>query len=59
MRNWRTTIIGGVMAVLLAVQPLIDFATGASINWAQIGFAALVALFGYLSKDSGVTGTEK
>lgn len=59
MKNWKTTIIGCGMAVLLAVQPLIDFANGADINWLQVGFAACVALFGYLSKDAGVSGTEK
>lgn len=59
MRNWRTTIIGGGMAILLAIQPLVDFAQGESINWAQVGFAASIALFGYLSKDAGISGTGK
>lgn len=58
MKNWRTTIIGCGMAVLLAIQPLVDFAQGNEINWMQVGFAALIAIFGYLSKDAGVSGKE-
>ena len=59
MKNWKTTIIGAGMAILLAIQPFLDFVNGENINWMQVGFAALIALFGYLSKDAGVPGTEK
>lgn len=53
MKNWKTTIVGALMAVVIAVQPIIS--TGA-IDWKAVGLAALVALFGYLVKDKNVTG---
>lgn len=59
MKNWRTTIVGAILAVLLAVQPIVDFAAGQPINWNQVLFAGALALFGYLSKDAGVSGTGK
>ena len=54
MKNYRTTIIGGILAIIIAVQPILE--TGA-VDWKKLGIAALVALFGYLAKDSNVTGT--
>lgn len=56
MKSWRTTIIGAIGATFVAIQPLIE--TGA-IDWKSVGIAALIALFGYLAKDAGVSGTEK
>lgn len=53
MKNWKTTFIGAAMAVIIAVQPILE--TG-QVNWKQIGFAALIAAFGYLAKDHNVTG---
>jgi hypothetical protein len=52
MTSWRTTIIGAVLAVIIAVQPIIETGT---IDWKKVGIAALVALFGYLAKDAGAT----
>jgi len=56
MKSWKTTIIGAIAAAFIAIQPMIS--TG-EIDWKSVGIAALVALFGYLTKDAGVTGTEK
>jgi hypothetical protein len=56
MKNWRTTLVGAILAVIIAVQPIIT--TGA-VDWKAVGLAALVALLGYLAKDAGVTGTVK
>lgn len=56
MKNWKTTILGAITAAFVAIQPLI--ATG-EIDWKAVGLAALIALFGYLAKDAGVTGTEQ
>lgn len=56
MKNWRTTVLGAIAAAFVAIQPLI--ATG-EVDWKAVGIAALIALFGYLSKDAGVTGTVK
>lgn len=56
MKNWKTTIIGALLAAVIAIQPL--FETG-DYDYKKLGLAALVALLGYLTKDAGVTGTGK
>jgi len=56
MKNWRTTLVGAIGAVFIAVQPIIE--TGL-IDWKAVGIAALVALFSYLAKDAGVTGIQQ
>jgi hypothetical protein len=50
----KTTILGAVLAVIVAVQPLVS--TG-SIDWKAVVFGALIALFGYLTdkKDTPKT----
>lgn len=53
MKNWRTSLIGCLIAIVVAVQPMI---TTGLIDWKQIGFAALIAAFGFISKDANVTG---
>lgn len=53
MKSWKTTIIGAVTAIIVAVQPII--ATG-TIDWKAVGLAAVIALFGFLAKDADVTG---
>lgn len=53
MKNWRTTLVGCLFAVIVAIEPLIT--TGA-MNWEQVGKAALIALFAFLVKDANVTG---
>lgn len=53
MKNWRTTLIGGLLAIVIAVQPIIETGT---IDWKKVGMAAVIALFGYLVKDKDVTG---
>ena len=55
MRSYKTTIIGALLAAIIAIQPLIE--TGV-IDWKKIGLAACIALFGYIAKDSDVTGTK-
>lgn len=55
MRSYKTTIIGAILACIIAIQPLIE--TGV-IDYKKVGLAAIIALFGYLSKDSDVTGTK-
>jgi hypothetical protein len=56
MKNWKTTLVGAILAVVIAVQPII--ATG-SIDWKAVALAALIAVLGYVAKDAGVTGTAK
>jgi len=55
MRSYKTTIIGAILACIIAIQPLIE--TGV-IDYKKIGLAAIIALFGYISKDSDVTGVK-
>lgn len=56
MKNWKTTISGCALAIVLAVQPIIS--TGA-IDWKQAAIAALVAMFSFVAKDNDVTGGTK
>lgn len=56
MKNWKTTILGAIGAAIVAIQPIIESGV---IDWKAVGIAALIALFGYLSKDAGVSGTAK
>ena len=55
MKSYKTTIIGAILACIIAIQPLIE--TGI-IDYKKIGLAAIIALFGYISKDSDVTGVK-
>jgi hypothetical protein len=54
--SWKTTLIGAILAIVVAVQPLI--ATG-KIDWKAVVMAALIAGLGYVAKDSDVTGGTK
>jgi hypothetical protein len=42
----KTTILGAVLAVIIAIQPLVS--TG-EIDWKAVVFGALIAFFGYLT----------
>jgi hypothetical protein len=53
MKSWKTTLMGLVTAVAVAVYPII---TTGVIDWKNVGLAALIAVFGYLAKDYDVTG---
>lgn len=48
MKNWQTTLFGILTAAIVAMQPIIE--TG-NIDWKQLGYAAMIAVFGYLVKD--------
>ena len=45
-----TTVLGAVAAIILAIQPIIDATQGQPLDWKQLAGAAIVALFGYLTK---------
>ena len=53
MKSWKTTVVGAVLAIVVAVQPLLQ--TG-QIDWKAVGLGGLIALLGYFAKDSNVTG---
>lgn len=58
MKNWRTTLIGAALAVLTVIASHTE--QGASLtDWKTYLIPALLALFGYLAKDAGVTGSVK
>ena len=51
--SWKTTLIGCILAAVIAIQPLISTGT---IDWKQVIIAALVAALSFVMKDSDVTG---
>ena len=52
MKDLKTTITGALLAVCIAVEPIIS--TG-QVNWKSVGIAAGVAVISYLAKDGGPT----
>ncbi|MGY0037634.1 hypothetical protein [Pedobacter sp. NJ-S-72] len=56
-KDLKTTVIGALLAVIIAIQPII---TQGKIDWGQLGLAALIAALGYFTKDksSNVPGTK-
>ncbi len=53
MRNWKTTIVGLIGAIAIAIQPYLE--SGAFDTKALIT-AAVVAAFGVIAKDFNVSG---
>lgn len=56
MKNWKTTLFGAISAAAIAGQAV--YANG-SVDLKTALAAIAVAVFGYLVKDAGVTGTGK
>ena len=54
MKNYKTTITGALLALIIAVEPIISKGT---IDWKAAGIAALVAIVTYFAKDNNVSGT--
>jgi hypothetical protein len=57
MKNYKTTIVGLIGAIWVAIQPIIssgkfDFAD----DWKSLVGAAIVACLGFVAKDYDVTG---
>lgn len=57
MKNWKTTIIGIVLASMIAIQPLADGNVNLKKDWHRFTLAIGIAVFGYFAKDKNVTGT--
>lgn len=53
MKNWKTTLVGLLIAVLIAIQPIIE--TGEA-KWTAVILAAAIAAFGFIAKDFDKTG---
>lgn len=56
MKNWKTTLIGALLAGAVAIQPLFE---EGSYDYKKLIYAGLIAIFGYVSKDWNVTGGTK
>ena len=56
MKNWKTTLIGALLGGFIAIQPLFE---AGNYDWKKLGLGFAIAVFGYLAKDAGVTGTGK
>lgn len=55
MKNYKTTIVGIVLAILTAVQPLTEDEFIASRDILRYAIAILISALGYLSKDHDMT----
>jgi len=55
LTNWKTTLLGIIGAAGTVAWPLIQ--TG-NVGIKDIAIAVVIAVFGYLTKDAGVTGTK-
>ena len=56
MKNYKTTIVGFVLAILTAVQPLTEDEFVAGRDILRYAIAILIAVLGYLSKDYDTKG---
>lgn len=53
MKNWKTTLVGCIGAVIYAVLPLVQ---GGTLVVKDVVIAAVVAAVSFLSKDYDTTG---
>lgn len=56
MRNYKTTISGLVLAICLALQPIVVDGFDLKKDWLKFLLAINVAVFGFFAKDHDVTG---
>lgn len=56
MKNWKTTLFGALGAAAIAGQSI--YANG-NVDLKTAAIAIAVAIFGYIVKDAGVTGSGK
>ena len=57
MQSWKTTLMGIILASMIAVQPLASDGVDLKKDWPKFALAIAIAIFGYFSKDHDVTGT--
>jgi hypothetical protein len=53
MKNWKTTLLGTLLATAIAVQPYLE--TGI-IDYKNLVLAALISALSFVMKDHDVTG---
>ena len=51
--SWKTTLVGCLLALCVAIQPILSNNT---VDWKNLVIAGLIAVFSFLAKDSNVTG---
>lgn len=58
MKSYKTSLVGLLLAVIVAIQPIVE-GTGYHLDAASTGkliFAGLLAALGFMSKDHDITG---
>lgn len=57
MKNWKTTLIGCLLAATIAAQTIVtDGFTGTKEQIGKLVIAVLIAAFGVLAKDFDISG---
>ena len=56
MKSYKTTIMGIVLASIVAIQPLATDEFNLKKDWLKFALAIAIAIFGYFAKDNDVTG---
>jgi hypothetical protein len=56
MKNWKTTAIGGLGALMIIIPETIKALEGQTVDWKVVALSAIMALVGYFAKDKNVTG---
>lgn len=57
MKSWRTTAAGAIGAAVTYIVSYMQ--TGQALDYKAMAIGAAMVVLGYLSKDSGVSGTQK
>ena len=55
MKNYKTTVIGFVLAILTAIQPLTEDEFVFERDMLRYSISILIAALGYFSKDHDIT----
>lgn len=51
MKNYKTTISGFIIAILMAIQPIAENGFDLQKDWLKYSIAIGIALFGFMAKD--------
>jgi hypothetical protein len=53
VKNWKTTLVGFILASLYAIQPIFQYG---EVTLSNVLIAVAIAVFGLISKDFDKTG---
>jgi len=60
MKNWKTSLVGLLLAIWLVIQPIIANGTfDVQKDWKMLVYASIAVVFSYYTKDKDVTGGTK